>query len=154
MINSDYQAKYIAHELERVYANDDVAKLSGLMFDAQIIPTPHQIDAALFALNSPMARGIILADEVGLGKTIEAGIVIMQLLLGTQTKDPDYCAVELAPAMGAGIARKVQFTSNRCRLQMDEGKKNHRKRRHLYLFLRICQSPFDKVIKRLEFASS
>lgn len=78
MINSDYQAKYIAHELERVYANDDVAKLSGLMFDAQIIPTPHQIDAALFALNSPMARGIILADEVGLGKTIEAGIVIMQ----------------------------------------------------------------------------
>ena len=77
MINSDYQAKYIAHELERVYANDDVAKLSGLMFDAQIIPTPHQIDAALFALNSP-ARGIILADEVGLGKTIEAGIVIMQ----------------------------------------------------------------------------
>ena len=78
MITSDYQAKYIAHELERVYANDDVAKLSGLMFDAQIIPTPHQIDAALFALNSPTARGIILADEVGLGKTIEAGIVIMQ----------------------------------------------------------------------------
>ena len=78
MITSDYQAKYIAHELERVYANDDVAKLSGLMFDAQIIPTPHQIDAALFALNSPTARGIIMADEVGLGKTIEAGIVIMQ----------------------------------------------------------------------------
>ncbi len=78
MITSDYQAKYIAHELERVYANDDVAKLSGLMFDAQIIPTPHQIDAALFTLNSPMTRGIILADEVGLGKTIEAGIVIMQ----------------------------------------------------------------------------
>jgi len=78
MITSDYQAKYIAHELERIYANDDVAKLSGLMFDAKIIPTPHQIDAALFALNSPTARGIIMADEVGLGKTIEAGIVIMQ----------------------------------------------------------------------------
>lgn len=78
MISSDYQAKYIAHELERVYANDDVAKLSGLMFDAQIIPTPHQIDAALFALNTPNSRGVILADEVGLGKTIEAGIVIMQ----------------------------------------------------------------------------
>lgn len=78
MISSDYQAKYIAHELERVYANDDVAKLSGLMFDAQIAPAPHQIDAALFALNSPNTRGIIMADEVGLGKTIEAGIVIMQ----------------------------------------------------------------------------
>lgn len=78
MISSDYQAKYIAHELERVYANDDVAKLSGLMFDAQIMPAPHQIDAALFALNSPNTRGVIMADEVGLGKTIEAGIVIMQ----------------------------------------------------------------------------
>ena len=78
MISSDYQAKYIVHELERVYANDDVAKLSGLMFDAQITPAPHQVDAALFALDSPNARGVILADEVGLGKTIEAGIVIMQ----------------------------------------------------------------------------
>lgn len=78
MISSDYQAKYVAHELERVYSNDDVAKLSGLMFDAQIIPAPHQVDAALFALNSPNTRGVIMADEVGLGKTIEAGIVIMQ----------------------------------------------------------------------------
>ena len=78
MISSDYQAKYTAYELERVYANDDVAKLSGLMFDAQITPAPHQIDAALFALDSPNTRGIIMADEVGLGKTIEAGVVIMQ----------------------------------------------------------------------------
>lgn len=78
MISSDYQAKYAVHELERVYANDDVAKLSGLMFDAQIMPTPHQVDAALFALDSPNTKGIIMADEVGLGKTIEAGIVVMQ----------------------------------------------------------------------------
>lgn len=78
MISSDYQAKFVVHELERVYANDDVAKLSGLMFDAQIMPTPHQVDASLFALNSPNTKGIILADEVGLGKTIEAGIVMMQ----------------------------------------------------------------------------
>jgi superfamily II DNA/RNA helicase len=48
------------------------------MFDAQIMPTPHQVDASLFALNSPNTKGIILADEVGLGKTIEAGIVVMQ----------------------------------------------------------------------------
>lgn len=78
MISSDYQAKYIAHELDRVFANDDVAKLSGLLFDAQITPQPHQVDAALFALNTPFLKGVILADEVGLGKTIEAGIVIMQ----------------------------------------------------------------------------
>ena len=36
------------------------------------------VDAALFALRSPLSRGVLLADEVGLGKTIEAGIVLAQ----------------------------------------------------------------------------
>ncbi|MGD9578650.1 MAG: SNF2-related protein [Syntrophorhabdus sp.] len=40
---------------------------------------PHQIDAALFAFRSPLSKGAILADEVGLGKTIEAGIVLSQI---------------------------------------------------------------------------
>lgn len=75
---TDYQSKYYAHELQRSYANDHVGKLAGLLFDAQVEPKPHQIDAALFALQTPFLRGVILADEVGLGKTIEAGIVISQ----------------------------------------------------------------------------
>ena len=75
---SDYQSKYYAHELQRSYANDHVGKLAGLLFDAKVEPKPHQIDAALFALQTPFLRGVILADEVGLGKTIEAGIVITQ----------------------------------------------------------------------------
>lgn len=73
-----YQAKYYAHELQRSYASDHVGKLAGLLFDAQVEPKPHQIDAALFALQTPFLKGVILADEVGLGKTIEAGIVISQ----------------------------------------------------------------------------
>ncbi|MCB0916521.1 MAG: DEAD/DEAH box helicase [Actinobacteria bacterium] len=73
-----YQAKYYAHELQRSYASDHVGKLAGLLFDAQVEPKPHQIDAALFALQTPFLRGVILADEVGLGKTIEAGIVLTQ----------------------------------------------------------------------------
>jgi superfamily II DNA or RNA helicase len=73
-----YQAKYFAHELERSYANDHVGKIAGLLFDAQVEPKPHQIDAALFVLQSTYLNGVILADEVGLGKTIEAGIVITQ----------------------------------------------------------------------------
>ena len=73
-----YQAKYYAYELQRSYANDHVGKLAGLLFDAQVEPKPHQIDAALFALQTPYLPGVILADEVGLGKTIEAGIVISQ----------------------------------------------------------------------------
>ena len=73
-----YQSKYFAHELVRSHANDHVGKLAGLLFDAQVEPKPHQIDAALFALNTPHLPGVLLADEVGLGKTIEAGIVITQ----------------------------------------------------------------------------
>ncbi|KTF04232.1 RNA polymerase-associated protein RapA [Trueperella bernardiae] len=75
---SDYQAKLYAHELDRCYASDHVGKLAGLLFDAQVEPKPHQVDAALFALQTPFLNGVILADEVGLGKTIEAGIVISQ----------------------------------------------------------------------------
>ncbi|MDF9751536.1 SNF2-related protein [Arthrobacter sp. ES3-54] len=75
---SAHQAKFYAHELQRSYANDHVGKLAGLLFDAQVEPKPHQIDAALFALQTPFLPGVILADEVGLGKTIEAGIVISQ----------------------------------------------------------------------------
>jgi SNF2 family DNA or RNA helicase len=68
---TDYQAKYYAHELQRNYASDHVRKIAGLL-DAQVEPKPHQIDAALFALQTPFLKGLILADEVGLGKTIEA----------------------------------------------------------------------------------
>ena len=73
-----YQAKFYAHELDRSYASDHVGRLAGLLFDAQVEPKPHQVDAALFALQTPFTKGVILADEVGLGKTIEAGIVISQ----------------------------------------------------------------------------
>ena len=75
---TNHQAKYFAFELQRSYANDHVGKLAGLLFDAQVEPKPHQIDAALFALQTPYLPGVILADEVGLGKTIEAGIVLTQ----------------------------------------------------------------------------
>ncbi len=75
---TDYQAKYYAYGLQRSYANDHVRKLAGLLFDAQVEPKPHQIDAALFALQTPFLPGVVLADEVGLGKTIEVEIIISQ----------------------------------------------------------------------------
>ncbi|MBQ1784857.1 MAG: DEAD/DEAH box helicase [Gammaproteobacteria bacterium] len=46
--------------------------------DSQVDLNPHQVEAALFACKNPLSRGVILADEVGLGKTIEAGLVISQ----------------------------------------------------------------------------
>jgi SNF2 family DNA or RNA helicase len=48
------------------------------LFDACVDLNPHQIDAAAFALRNPLSKGVLLADEVGLGKTIEAGLVLSQ----------------------------------------------------------------------------
>lgn len=73
-----YHAKYFAHDLTRRYAPDSVEKLAGAVASAQVDLNPHQVDAALFAFKSPLSKGAILADEVGLGKTIEAGLVLSQ----------------------------------------------------------------------------
>ncbi|MBN1415652.1 MAG: DEAD/DEAH box helicase family protein [Bacteroidales bacterium] len=75
---TDYHAKYFTYELTRQHASDDADKLTSVLLDAQVDLNPHQIDAALFAFQSPLSKGAILADEVGLGKTIEAGLVISQ----------------------------------------------------------------------------
>jgi SNF2 family DNA or RNA helicase len=72
-----YHAKYFAHDLTR-RATTGMDRLSMSLFDAAVDLNPHQIEAALFALQSPLSKGVILADEVGLGKTIEAGIVLCQ----------------------------------------------------------------------------
>lgn len=73
-----YHSKYFAHELTRRHASGGVDRLSMALFDACVDLNPHQIEAALFALRSPLLKGVILADEVGLGKTIEAGLVLCQ----------------------------------------------------------------------------
>lgn len=72
-----YHAKYFAHDLTR-RATNGMDRISMSLFDAAVDLNPHQIEAALFALKSPLSKGVILADEVGLGKTIEAGIVLCQ----------------------------------------------------------------------------
>src|SRR5215475_4723873 len=75
---TDYHAKYFAYELTKRCSSDSMEKLAGAVASAQVDLNPHQVDAALFAFNSPLSRGALLADEVGLGKTIEAGLVLSQ----------------------------------------------------------------------------
>lgn len=75
---TDHQAKLLAYELTRRCPSDSLEKLAGVVAGAQVDLNPHQIDAALFAFRSPLAKGALLADEVGLGKTIEAGLVLSQ----------------------------------------------------------------------------
>ena len=71
-----YHSKYLSHRITLVgHGEESFAKsLSAARVDMK----PHQVEAALFALESPLSQGVILADEVGLGKTIEASLVVAQ----------------------------------------------------------------------------
>ena len=73
-----FHAKYFAHELTRKHRPGATDRLSMALFDACVDLNPHQIEAAMFAMRSPLTKGVILCDEVGLGKTIEAGLVMCQ----------------------------------------------------------------------------
>ncbi len=71
-----HHAKYLAHRITLAGLGEDAFAKS--LSTARVDMKPHQVEAALFALQSPLSRGVILADEVGLGKTIEASLVIAQ----------------------------------------------------------------------------
>lgn len=73
-----HQIAYFAHQLTLRAASDSMESMASALLDAQVDLNPHQIDAALFASSNPLSKGVILADEVGLGKTIEAGLLIAQ----------------------------------------------------------------------------
>jgi SNF2 family DNA or RNA helicase len=75
---TDYHAKYFAYELTKRCPSDRVEKLASVLADAEVDLNPHQVEAALFAFRNPFSRGAILADEVGLGKTIEASLLHSQ----------------------------------------------------------------------------
>lgn len=73
-----FQAKYLANELTRRYPSNSYERFSESLNNAQVDLNPHQVEAAYFAFKSPLSNGAVLADEVGLGKTIEAGILLSQ----------------------------------------------------------------------------
>ena len=70
---TDFHAKYFAYELTKRNSSDSVEMLAGVLADAQVESPTDEIEAALFAFRNPFSRGAILADEVGLGKTINPG---------------------------------------------------------------------------------
>ena len=74
------QRRYYVEDLVRMRRSDEQRRSLASQRGAKIDPNPHQIDAVVFALSRIADGGCILADEVGLGKTIEAGLVISQLL--------------------------------------------------------------------------
>jgi ERCC4-related helicase len=77
-MTTPFHASYWAHSLLLAHPRDTIDGLSRSIGNSRVDLNPHQIDAALFALRSPYSRGTLLADEVGLGKTIEAGLILSQ----------------------------------------------------------------------------
>lgn len=71
-----YQSKYFAHRLTQ--DSLDGGGVTQSLSSARVDLNPHQVDAAMFAMRSPVSKGVLLADEVGLGKTIEAALVMAQ----------------------------------------------------------------------------
>jgi len=71
-----HQGTFFAHKVTLEGVGEDA--LAQSLSTARVDMNPHQVDAALFALSSPLTKGVLLADEVGLGKTIEAALVIAQ----------------------------------------------------------------------------
>lgn len=84
------QAKVIVWKLTR-RKGDALSQVSETLADCPIDLILHQINAAITALDSPFAKGVIFADEVGLGKTIEAGIVAAQLYFSGKKRQLVLC---------------------------------------------------------------
>lgn len=73
-----HQIRFFAEQLMLKRPQHSIDGLASSMSGVKVDLNPHQVDAALFALQSPLSDGALLADEVGLGKTIEAGLVLAQ----------------------------------------------------------------------------
>ena len=106
-----YHAKYFAHELTKRSSSESVDKLASALSDAQVDLNPHQIEAALFAFRSPLSRGAILADEVGLGKTIEAGILLAQRWAERRRRLLVICPANLRKQWSQELADKFYLPS-------------------------------------------
>lgn len=109
---SPAQRCYFAWQLSRKRSGSDEDKLAGVLSEARVDLNPHQVMAALFAFQSPFSRGVILADEVGLGKTIEAGIIISQFWAEHKRRILIVCPATLRRQWSLELEEKFFLTSS------------------------------------------
>jgi len=107
-MTTSYHAKYFAYDLTRA-GGSGVDRLGRALFDASVDLNPHQIEAALFALRSPLSKGVLLADEVGLGKTIEAGLVLCQKWAENQRRILVICPASLRKQWAVELEEKFNI---------------------------------------------
>ena len=110
-MSTSYHAKYFGNELTRRSGANGVEKLSVSLFDAAVDLNPYQIEAALFAFRSPLSKGVLLADEVGLGKTIEAGLVLCQCWAERRRKLLVICPASLRKQWSVELSEKFHLSS-------------------------------------------
>jgi ERCC4-related helicase len=81
------------------------------LFNSDIDVNPHQIEAFMFGLKKLYSGGAVLADEVGLGKTIEAALIIKNLLLSGKDKILLIVPASLRKQWQVELEEKFQITS-------------------------------------------
>ncbi len=144
-MSTAYHAKYFACELTRI-GGAGVERLSRSLFDACVDLNPHQIEAALFAFRSPISKGVLLADEVGLGKTIEAGLVLCQLWAERRRRLLVICPAAIRKQWALELAEKFNLPT----VILDAKEYRDRQARGL-------PNPFDAdeiVVTSMNFASA
>lgn len=102
-----YHAKFYAYDILR----KNRADIATTLFNAKVQMNPHQVMAAQFALKSPLSKGVILADEVGLGKTIEAGLVLAQFWAENKRKIIIICPAVLRKQWQEELKHKFALDS-------------------------------------------
>lgn len=75
-----FHLRILAEEILRKRGGDGIGRVAPALSEACVDLNPHQLEAATFGLESLETGGCIFGDEVGLGKTVEAGLVIGQLI--------------------------------------------------------------------------
>ena len=101
-----YHAKYYVTVLSNRAIGGQIDSLSQSLLNAAVDINPHQIEAALFAFQSPLSKGVIFADEVGLGKTIEAGLVLCQYWAVGKRKIIVICPASIRKQWGYELTEK------------------------------------------------
>jgi len=111
---SVFLKRYLAEKINSQKMAGNISRISSVLAKSTIDLNPHQIQAALYAFNSPLSRGAILADEVGLGKTIEAGIIISQLWAEGKKKILIMCPASLRKQWQDELITKFGLESEVC----------------------------------------
>ena len=111
---TDFHAKYYAYDLTIKYANSSINRLSQSLFDATVDLRPHH-------LQKLMNQGVILADEVDLNKTIEAGLLVSQYWAENKLKE-----AKRNERLSSTVADKLNWQSEikklekaKCKVRLD-----------------------------------